>query len=47
VESTQLSAYELNAALEPVADRLLKRYAGAQAWQDAQRKDARQPKPRK
>ncbi len=35
--------YELNAALEPVADRLLKRYAAARrAWQDAQAlKDAK------
>jgi type I restriction enzyme R subunit len=35
--------YELNAALEPVADRLLKRYAVARkAWQDAQAlKDAK------
>ena len=35
--------YELNAALEPVADRLLKRYAAARkAWQDAQSlKDAK------
>lgn len=35
--------YELNAALEPVADRLLKRYAAAcKAWQDAQAlKDAK------
>ena len=38
VELNENSAqYELNAALEPVADRLLKRYATARkAWQDAQ-----------
>jgi type I restriction enzyme R subunit len=38
VEMNPSSAqYELNAALEPVADRLLKRYAVARkAWQDAQ-----------
>ncbi len=38
VELSENSAqYELNAALEPVADRLLKRYATARkAWQDAQ-----------
>jgi type I restriction enzyme R subunit len=38
VELNENSAqYELNAALEPVADRLLKRYAAARkAWQDAQ-----------
>jgi len=44
VEMDQNSAqYELNAALEPVADRLLKRYQAARkAWQDAQAlKDAK------
>jgi type I restriction enzyme R subunit len=44
VEMNPTSAqYELNAALEPVADRLLKRYAVARkAWQDAQAlKDAK------